>query len=224
MDNSEFTDIWINTFTPQEAARKSGMTTRQVNTLARSLNLPPHETGTCLSQLDADALVDWENFESVEEFAYHNGVATVLPNLQKINAAAQRSGYPAKRLKAVARTSQGVSSQDIVADWVDWWRQSYSVPLTQSVIRSVAKEVRELIVGGYEEQEIKVGIWKWSVAFLSGGTPAPMRLIQQVAYRVRLHSSPQALSNLQYAQARDQDIDNHLQTPSPVREIEVRQW
>lgn len=81
-----------------------------------------------------------------------------------------------KAAVSVPRTESGESAQDILAAWVGWYEQGSGVPVPQSVIVRIGKQVKSLISTGYTTDEIKHGLSIWTVAQMDNDMLSPTML------------------------------------------------
>lgn len=61
-------------------------------------------------------------------------------------------------------TPQGQNAGDILKQWIDWYtRCNNGVPIPQTIIARIGKQIRGLIVSGYTTDDIKYGLAIWTV-------------------------------------------------------------
>lgn len=63
----------------------------------------------------------------------------------------------------IARTPTGENAADIIAAWVDWYREGSGTAVPPTLIARMSKSVRGLIVSGYSTDQIKYGLAFWVI-------------------------------------------------------------
>lgn len=81
-----------------------------------------------------------------------------------------------KAAASVPRTTTGESAADIIAAWVGWHHRGSGVPVPQSVIDRIGKQVKSLITTGYTTDEIKHGLSIWTVVQMDNDMLSPTML------------------------------------------------
>ena len=93
--------------------------------------------------------------------------------------------------QAVVRTPTGESAQDVVAGWIDWYQGGSGVPVPPRIIARIAKEVRSLILGGFQVNEIKFGLAFWTVEKMNNPMLSPTHL-ESYVWQIAHNTRPQA--------------------------------
>lgn len=94
--------------------------------------------------------------------------------------AAPSKRVPRKVIDPVPTTPAGDNAADIVGAWANWYQTVADVPLPQSLIARMGKQVKTLIVTGYTTDEIKYGLAAWSVRQLDFPQLSPTALDAEV--------------------------------------------
>lgn len=82
----------------------------------------------------------------------------------------------ARAAALVPHTPTGESAGDIIAAWVMWQKAGTGVPLPESVISRIGKQVKSLIATGYTTEEIKHGLSFWTISQLDNDMLSPIAL------------------------------------------------
>ena len=73
----------------------------------------------------------------------------------------------------VPRTPSGESASDIIGKWLDWQDRQHGVPVPQTVIARIGKEIRNLIVSGYTSDQIAYGVAAWTAMWANNPRTSP---------------------------------------------------
>ena len=99
------------------------------------------------------------------------GLAGLAPSPTKQHTAkVKQSKQPAPT------TDTGDSVAEILGSWVAWYQCGSGVPIPQSVRARLGKQVKQLIVTGYQTDEIKHGLAIWTVEQMDNPTLSPTLL------------------------------------------------
>lgn len=84
----------------------------------------------------------------------------------KESKVAAKSPRTRRTKSEVATTATGENAQDIMSTWIDICQKRTGVPVPDGVIKRLARQVKSLIVSGYQTNHIKNGLTIWTVRWM----------------------------------------------------------
>lgn len=220
----EFKESWEASLTAKEAAQKLGtQNTQSFRELAKVLELPEKlkDTGVKASYSKEEFISVWNTYESLDEVATALEVSHSKQSFAKMLKIANSLGLSAKKAK-VYITDTGEDASIIIADWIDWYRNTYEVNPLDTRIKMGAKQVKELIKAGYPSEAIKWGLYKWTRSIDQGYEN--LNVINTETHNFYLRSNAKALHNAQ--QLANFEAQHRIEpvTANELLSIEDRAW
>lgn len=90
----------------------------------------------------------------------------------------------------VAKTQTGESAQDIMKAWIDICQKRTGVPVPEGVIKRLSRQVKSLIVSGYQTNQIKNGLTLWTVRWMDNPLINPEQL-ERLTWKIVMDASPE---------------------------------
>lgn len=114
-----------------------------------------------------------------------------LPGMKSAGRKATRN-LPATIPRApVATTPQGQNAGEIIATWVQWYQDGTGVPIPQTIIGRMAKQVHGLVKTGYTTDQIKFALAIWTVQKQENHLLSPAQL-DSICWQFALDTSARA--------------------------------
>lgn len=95
-----------------------------------------------------------------------------------------------KKQEVAATTPSGENSGDIIAAWIAACQERTGVPVPQSVIKRLSRQVKSLVHSGYQTNHIKNGLLIWTVRWMDNPLTSPEQL-DRLTWKLVMDQSPE---------------------------------
>lgn len=116
-----------------------------------------------------------------------------LPGLRTMLPA--RAAKPAKMQPVTAKTPQGDNAAQIIGRWTQWMKNSTGVPVPQSIVERLGKQVKALILDKYDTLTISWALAIWAAEASTVGVHKCLpETLPHIAWKYVMDGSHNALA------------------------------